>query len=158
MAGILQAQSWVGRALQLTTQGRLNVKSAMRTWVPCKLSTGAIQRPPSQLYSVPFLIIRTIRLVPPHTHAVSYEALDDANLVGPLGGVVRNLDQRVLCLLSICFGYDPLVVIRDILTRSFEQLTVYKWRKRPRRSARRCGLVCGEFKTDEHTASRSGVW
>jgi hypothetical protein len=96
--------------------------------------------------------------VPPHTHAVSHEALDDTNLVGPLGCVVRDLDQRVVRLLSIRFGHDPLVVIQDIPTWSFEQLVVYERRERVWRSAGGCGLVCGKFETDKHTTGGSGVW
>ena len=109
------------------------------------------------LRSMPPLLVRTIRFVPPHTHAVSYETFDHASIVGPPGRIVRDLDQRVVRLLSIRLCYHALIVIRDILTWLLEQLSVYKRRKRPRRAARGCGLVCWELETDEDTTRRRGV-
>lgn len=109
------------------------------------------------LRSMPSLLVGTIRLVPPHTHAIPYEALDHANLVGPLGRIVRNLDQRLVRLLSIRLFHHALVVIRDLLTWLLEQLGMYKRRKRPRRATGGCGLVCWEFETDEDTTGGRGV-
>jgi len=109
------------------------------------------------LRSMPPLLIRTIRLVSPHTHAVSYETFDHASIVGPPGRIVRDLDQRIVRLLSVRLCHHALIVIRDILTWLLEQLSVYKRWKRPRRAAGGCGLMCWELETNEDTAGRLGV-
>lgn len=98
----------------------------MRMLATSQTAYEGIQPLSSLFYSVPFLVLRTIRLVSPHTHAVSHDALDNTNLIGSPGRVVRNLDQRIVRLLSIRLNHHTLIVIRDILTRSSEQLAMYK--------------------------------
>lgn len=60
---------------------------------------------------MPPLLVWAVHLVAPHTHTVPYHAFDDANLVSPPRRPMRNLDQRIVCLLSVRLCYHALVVI-----------------------------------------------
>lgn len=100
-----------------------------------------------QVGSVPPLLLGYIALVPPHAHAIPHDLLDHTSIVCPPWRVVRNLDQRIICLRSLCHNHHILVVIFDLLARPFQELAVYSGRQGPWWPARGSRLVCWELQT-----------
>lgn len=70
--------------------------------------------------SMPPLLLWTVGLVSPHTYTVPHNTLDDTDLVCTPGREMRDLNQRIICLVPVRLGHHTLIVVGYVLARLFQ--------------------------------------
>lgn len=79
--------------------------------------------------------MREVALAPlrmlPNAHTIPYHALDHADIVGALGGVVRYPPQRTRAFSSLRRYYDTALIVLYLLAWLLEQFRVYSRWERP---------------------------